>query len=441
MNYLDYINISKEKDIICLTNSEGIHLYDTRNFQLLIKLDHYRIGLFGDVYMPKIFYNSQILAFIILETQIASSTEQLMIFNDSKIRQYSLVLYDIKNYEIIGKITMKNFIEISDYLITKFFIIIMIENKNKVLLFKTSNLEFFKTISNVENGRIFYSDDYFYKLKNKNNQTGLDLKKMYINKINKCILAYKDNLNKRNLVRIQFIFNKDYTKILGEKEKNLEIELNTKDLKYIVLLSSFLIVSSIFGNKVHIYDLLSGTFKYCLFLGNFPYELSEILLDNKHKIISIITNNKYLKLYKVNKLSNQCNCKLHQDEDISLNEERGMFDKFKHKIGIGRTDFLCRYKINYNEFNMKYNKTLIMFDKNSNDYLYVIQLNKNVKKLKFDRKKSKDMINIEEINLPSYNIDKFNIKDNKSDKSNKTINQIKEKEFRIKIKDDEEDQK
>ena len=67
MNFLDNINISEEREVICLTNSEGIHLYDIVNFQLLMKFLPYRIGLIGDVYKTKIFYNSQIIAFIILE--------------------------------------------------------------------------------------------------------------------------------------------------------------------------------------------------------------------------------------------------------------------------------------------------------------------------------------------------------------------------------------
>ena len=89
-----------------------------------------------------------------------------------------------------------------------------------------------------------------------------------------------------------------------------------------------------------------------------------------------------------------------------MNEERGVFDKFKHKLGVGRNDFLCRYKVNTKVFDMKDNKTLVFFDKNSTDFVYVIQLNKNVKKLKFDRKKTRDMIVMEEITLPEYFINK-----------------------------------
>ena len=74
-----------------------------------------------------------------------------------------------------------------------------------------------------------------------------------------------------------------------------------------------------------------------------------------------------------------------------MNEERGVFDKFKHKLGVGRNDFLCRFKVNVKEFDMKDNKTLILFDRKRNDLVYIIQLNKTVKELLFDRKKNKDM--------------------------------------------------
>ena len=73
----------------------------------------------------------------------------------------------------------------------------MKKNKNKCLLFKTSNLEYIKTINNVELGKIVYSDDYHilkYKSKktkkgekNKDKETKAEEK---IIKQNKCVLAY-----------------------------------------------------------------------------------------------------------------------------------------------------------------------------------------------------------------------------------------------------------
>lgn len=407
MNFIDYICYSEDKEIICLTNKEGIQLYDTQYFQLLLKLNPFRIGLVGEVFKCKIFFNSQIIGFILIENDLKNYNE----------KKYSLIIYDIKNYEILGKITMKNSIEINDFLITKFFIIIMIKSKNKALIFKTSNLEFFKSLSNIDNGRIVYTDGFFI---NNSNKKGKPKKQ-----IEKCLIAYTDYTNKVKFIGIQFILNNDKTKVLGLKKKNLIIYLNSPSLKYIGIVQSYIIASSSFGNKVHIYDLLTGKFKYCLILGNFPYEISEIHLDNKKKIISIITNNKYIKLYKLNRLSNLCNCFFIPDGDISMNKERGFFDKIKHKLGINRTEFLCRFKVNLDEFNQLHNNTIINFDKSSNDCIFIAQANKNIKKIKFDRKKSKDVLIIEELTLPDHSINKYIKTNNKLD--NKKDNKLDDK--------------
>jgi len=92
-----------------------------------------------------------------------------------------------------------------------------------------------------------------------------------------------------------------------------------------------------------------------------------------------------------------------------MEEKRGILDKFKHKLGIGRNDFLCRYKINYKEFDMKDTMTLVFFDKKVNDAFYMIQNNKIVKKLKFDRKKNKDMVLLNATNLPKYAANKHDL--------------------------------
>ena len=413
MNFLDYIYCSEDEQILCLTNKDGIQIYDTKNFELIMRLDPYRFGLYGDVYKAKILYNSQILAFSIIETQSADTKQQQILYNESKIKKHSLVLYDIKNYEIIGKITMKNFVEINDFLITKYFIIIMVENKNKALLFKTSNLKYFKTLNNVELGKVAYSENYIFPprpSKKKNKKEDKDKKNQKEEEKNpcqnKCILAYQDLNNKKRIILMEYSFTDDYTKVLKVTNKSIEVDFNSAGIKYLNLVSSYLILSSNVGNKVHMYDIPSGEFKYCLFLGNFPYEVSGIHLDNKNKILSIVTNNKYLKLYKLNKLSKNCKCHSHNDEKVSMNESRGMFDKLTHKLGMGRNDFLCRFKVNMNAFDMKDNYTLIFFEKNVNDIVYIIQLNKNVKKLKFDRKKSKEMHLLMELNLPKYTVNK-----------------------------------
>jgi hypothetical protein len=196
----------------------------------------------------------------------------------------------------------------------------MIENKNKSIIFKTANLEYFKTITNAENGRMVYSDDYYIsKYVSKNKKTD---KKEVKNEeqpkteFNKCVLAYQDTNDKKKIHFIDCILNEEGTKVLGIRERSIDIQFNSNEVRYFGFVSSYLIVSSAYGNKVHLYSIATGELKYCLFLGNFPYEISGIHLDNKEKIISIITNNKYIKLYKLNKLNTKCKCSSHNDEKI-----------------------------------------------------------------------------------------------------------------------------
>jgi len=405
ITFFDYITYSQDEELICRTNQKGLCIYDAKNFELLMKLDPFRIGLSGDVTKAKLFYNSRIIAFSIIETKASQSKEEEILYNDSKIKAHSLVIYDLENYEIIGKITMKNFVEISDFFITKYFIIISIENKNKVLLFKTANLEYYKTITNAELGKITYTDDFMHNYKSKKDKKKKEEEEVKT-KNNKCILAYLDGNDKTNIVYIDCLFNEDGTKIIETKTRNKKIEFNSPEIKYFKFVGPYLLVSSSYGNKVHFYEAVTGDFKYCLFLGNFPYEISGLHLDNKEKIISIVTNNKYLKLYKLKKLNDRCKCSSHNDEKISKNEERGMFDKFKHKLGVGRNVFLCRYKVNIKRFDMKDNSTLVFFDKNVNDVVFIIQSNKVIKRLKFDRKKNKEMTVLQEAKLPKYWVNK-----------------------------------
>ena len=412
ITFFDYINCSKDEELICRASQSGLNIYNTNNFELLIKLDPFRLGLSGDVTKVKLFYNTQIIAFSIIETQSAHSKDEEILYNASKIKRHSLIIYDLKDYEIIGKITMKNFVEINDFLITKYFIIITVEKKNKSILFKTANFEYFKTITNAKNGKIVYSDDYYIpkyiskKQKKNKKEEEKEIKKEY----NKCVLVFQDSIEQKQMNFIDFIFNEDGTEILGMKERSIEIALNSYNIRHFELLSSFLLVSSEYGNKVHLYDVATGEFRYCLFLGNFPYDISGLHFDNKEKIISIITNNKYIKLYKLNKLNTKCKCSSHNDEKISMKEVRGAFDKFKHKLGIGRNNFLCRYKINIKQFDIKDNTTLVLFDKNVNDVLFIIQENKVVKRIKFDRKKNKEMIVLNEAVLPKYTVNKNDLR-------------------------------
>ena len=264
ITFLDYINCSNDEELICKTSPSGINIYDTKNFELLMKLDPYRFGLSGDISKAKMFYNSQIIAFSLIETESTNSKDEEILYNESKIKKHSLVLYDLKHFEVIGKITMKNYIEINDFLITKYFIIIMIENKNKSIIFKTANLEYFKTITNAENGRMVYSDDYYISKyvskKKKTDKKEVKNQEQPKNEFNKCVLAYQDTNDKKKIHFIDCILNEEGTKVLGIRERSIDIQFNSNEVRYFGFVSSYLIVSSAYGNKVHLYSILFISF-------------------------------------------------------------------------------------------------------------------------------------------------------------------------------------
>ena len=398
MNFVESINFNNDKDLIYITDEEGIKIYDTNNYQLLIKLDPERIGLKGELSKFQMFYSSKIFVFSFIETIFEAKISKI-IYNNAIIKKHSIIFYDVNDYSIIGRISMKNMIEINNFLVTKFFIILMIENKNKAILFKTSDLTYFNSLKNVYSGKIAYNDDYIERKKNQEKMKNG----------NRCILAYIDYSKDNIVILNEYIWSDDYTKVLGFKITALAIYFNSIRIKQLELVSNYLIVVSNLGNKIHIYDIKTNDFKYCLYLGNFFYEVSGLNMDNKKEIISVITNNKYLKLYKLNQLDVVCKCNNHDDEKVSLKENRTIFENFVHNLKIGRNDIFCRYKINFNNKDIKDNKTLIYFDDNDDESLYLIEMNKTVIKLKFDR--NKDNIQVTEvITLPKYAMIKDELK-------------------------------
>lgn len=389
MNITDSIHLNQEKNLIYITDKGGIKIYDTLNYQLLIKFDPFYFGLSGDILNFHLFHCSEIVAFSISENSNDESINKI-IYNNRKFSKHSLIIYDVKNDSILAKISMKNSIEINDFLITKYFIIIMIENKNKAILFNTSNLKYNQSIPGVYSGKVFLSDQYYQRDQNEENTND-----------NRCIITYANHLNSYEVVIKEFIFNSDYSKIIGEKTNTFQVYFNTQIVNKIEIIFNYIVICSNIGNKVHIFDMNNFQFKYCLYLGNFFYEVSGLDMNIEKNIISIVTNNKYLKLYKLSKLYSVCRCHAHKDREVCFEEKRGLYHNLIHKLNVGRNEVFCRYKINYDS-NIKSNKSLVIFDKSKKNTIFVIQLNRTVTKLLFDSEKPKDFIVDEIITLPLY---------------------------------------
>ena len=205
------------------------------------------------------------------------------------------------------------------------------------------------------------------------------------------MLAYQDFKDKTKVVFLEYLIDKNRENVLKYREKIFVPEFHSAGVKFIHLIESYLLISSNIGNKLHIYDINTFALLYCIFLGDFPYDLSGISLNNDKSIISIITNNKYVKLFKFNKIYKKCNCFSHNDEKVSFCKKRSFFDVIKHKINSGKTPVLCKFKINVNENDQKDNTSIVVFDKKHKEIVWIVQKNSKLIKLMFDTNKPKSM--------------------------------------------------
>ena len=81
ITFYDYMTYSKDEELICRTTQKGLNIYYTKNFDLLFKLDPFRIGLTGDITKVKLFFNTKIIAFSIVESHNVKSKEEELLYN------------------------------------------------------------------------------------------------------------------------------------------------------------------------------------------------------------------------------------------------------------------------------------------------------------------------------------------------------------------------
>ena len=415
MEYKENISCTDDGQIICITTKYGILLFETTKLAFELKIDSLPNEIINKISNCKLLCNTRILGFIYHEKNKEENNLKEENKKDLRKRSYSknliendetLVIIDIEYNKILGRIKIKG--KIDDYELTKNFIIIKKKALNKVFLFKTITLEYFMTIDNVNLGKIRYNENIkiegLNKINNKNNLINTDSIDTSSstkdndsdNNLNKiinenqsetnhfCMLAYQDFKNKREVVLIEYMLDNSRKNILNHRKRTFIPNFNAVGVKFIYLIESYLLISSNIGNKVHIYDVHNFTLLHCIFLGDFPYDLSGIRLNNDKSILSIITNNKYIKLFKLNQVSKKCTCLWHDDTKVSFTKKRSIFDVIKHKINSGKTPILCKYKINYEEKDQMNNDSIVIFDENNNGIMWVIQKNCSLKKFIFD---------------------------------------------------------
>lgn len=414
MECIENITCTDDGQLICITTQNSILLFETTKLAFVYKIDKLPVGLTKKISNCKLLNNTRILGFIYherkreIENKVKGTTKDMQKRTSSRLQieeDHTLVVIDVEYNKILGKIKIKG--KIDDYELTQNFIIIKKKSMNKVFLFKTITLEYFTTLENVNLGKIRYNDniqiqdifqtekkniilvfpttnDESSSGKDKNNDINNENSKSNSQKNHCCILAYQDFKNKREVVLIEYMLDNSRKNIIQHRKRTFIPNFNSVGVKFIYLLESYILISSNIGNKLHIYDVHNFTLLNCIYLGDFPYELSGIRLNNDKTIMSIITNNKYVKLYKISQAGKKCTCLWHDDTKVSFTKKRSIFDVIKHKINSGKTPIWCKFKINYEEKDQLMNDSIVVFDENNNEVMWVIQKNCKLKKFSFN---------------------------------------------------------
>jgi len=137
---------------------------------------------------------------------------------------------------------------------------------------------------------------------------------------------------------------------------------------------NYLCIVSIFGNKIHIFDIKNDKLKYCMYLGGSILVIEKIFFSEKNSnYLFVLKKENKFNVYKLplkTKTENECVCKKYDDNKISTEnkKEGGFFGYFR-----------------------RFSKNKDLWESHANG-----ELDGQILFLDFDRNKNKDIIYINE---------------------------------------------
>ena len=274
------IRYNQDYSLLVLATSKGYKIFSSLTFKSLEEKNEEIIN-FDDIHVAETYYSSSIVLLLPSKFNKNYQNNEIIFFDDYFKKKIASL--KLKNEYIMNFYTCKNLI-----------IIITI---NKLFIIELISL---KVIDIIED--IAYNDKIL-SFNSSNNSIAytkaIDRKTLYIN-------IYRDEKN--------FITGK----------KSIKINTNFDFIQIFQFSPSgkYIVVSSIFGNKIHIYNTVDGTLKNCFFLGPKIQTFEKIFFsEKKPNYLLFIKNDKNLNVYKLGKykdkeINYKCICNLDNDQDL-----------------------------------------------------------------------------------------------------------------------------
>ncbi len=289
---INNIKFNQDYSLLILATSKGFRIFTTNTFNLIHQIRK-EINEIGNISIANVLYKSPLIFFVGNELNNNWKENELILWDDSK---------NLK----IAQIKLKD--KIIDFNLTKN--VISVFSLNKIYIFELITFNLVKIIDGLNiNNKLFTYNIYdmiaYTTFKNK---TEINIKTINYNKNHK----------------LESIYNRNF-KVNFENIQAIQISHS----------GQYIFVSSIIGNKIHIYYVQNGNLKICIYLGN-----NISLIDNidfsysKESKILFVKEMKKICLFSINDndLINNCICEKFLDNDLlkgNKAENTGLMSMFK----------------------------------------------------------------------------------------------------------------
>lgn len=272
------IRYNQDLCLLILGTSKGYKIFCSSTFKSVGE-DNEVITKFGDIHFADLYYSSNLVFLLPSKYNNIYKDDEIIIFND--YFQNKIGSFKIKND------TINNFFICND--------IIFIITFSKIIILELYSLRIIDIIENIS-----YND-----------------KIISCNYLN--YLAYTTSVDPTTIHIV--IFKKENNILLRKKQK---ITANFGFIQVIQFSPSGdqIVISSIFGNKIHIYNTNTGELKNCFFLGTNIQTIEKILFsEKKPNYLLFIKRDKSFNVYKIGKAKEKgkiqkCICNIDNDQDL-----------------------------------------------------------------------------------------------------------------------------
>ncbi len=359
---INNIRYNQDNSLFTLATSRGYKIFSTKNLRQVHE-ETEKVRELGDLNLVMTYYSSSLVFFTFTENNENYTTKELIIFDDFYQKQISS--FKSKNEKI------------SNFYVAKSVIFITLETE--LLIIELLSFKIVNIIKNIYTEQKLCSFNIYgfiaFTKKNEKNKAYIKVLNMENNKIvsirNRCITS--------NFEYIQ------------------SLQLSPS--------GQFIALSSIFGNKIHIYYVENLILKECIYLGKEIHDIVKMsfpAIGEEFLIIQI--NNKHFKIFRFsNIIERQYNCKCYnyKNEEIlkevirkKINEKRWInyFNYFLSRSqDVNINNSIIAFEVSqrilfvdfvendfYDKNNISTTKDFIIIDGKGHYYKYSFNNNENI---------------------------------------------------------------